>query len=62
MITTVQLDSKDVRAVLARFFGVKLDDVIPNRYSFSIANLSAAEIEKKFRENKVVQAGSENNG
>ena len=59
MKTTVQLESKDVRAILARFFDVKLDDVIPNRYSFSIANLSATDIEKKFRENKVIQSGSD---
>ena len=56
MKTTVQLDSKDVRAILARFFGVKFDEVIPNRYSFSIANMSAEEIEKKFKENTVKQA------
>lgn len=47
MKTTVQLDSKDVRIIIAKFLGVSVDDVIPNRYSFSIANLSADEIERK---------------
>ena len=50
MKTTVQLETKDVREIIAKFLGVKVDDVIPNRYSFSIANMSAEEIEKKIRE------------
>ena len=49
MKTTVQLESKDVRTILARFLGVKVDDIIPNRYSFSVANMSAEEIEKKIK-------------
>ena len=49
MKTTVQLDSKDVREIIARFFGIPIENVIPNRYSFSIANMSAEEIEKKIR-------------
>lgn len=49
MKTTVQLDSKDVREIIAKFLGIKVDDVIPNRYSFSVANMSAEEIEKKIR-------------
>lgn len=49
MKTTVQLESKDVRTILAMFLGVKLDDIIPNRYSFSVANMSAEEIEKKIK-------------
>ena len=47
MKTTVQLESKDVRVIVAKFLGVKLDDVIPNRYNFSVANMSAEEIERK---------------
>lgn len=49
MKTTVQLDSKDVRAIIAKFFGIPIENVIPNRYSFSIANMSAEEIEKKIK-------------
>ena len=49
MKTTVQLESKDVRTILAKFLGVKVDDIIPNRYSFSVANMSAEEIEKKIK-------------
>ena len=49
MKTTVQLESKDVRTILAKFLGVKVDEIIPNRYSFSVANMSAEEIEKKIK-------------
>lgn len=49
MKTTVQLESKDVRTILAKFLGVKIDDIIPNRYSFSVANMSAEDIEKKIK-------------
>lgn len=49
MKTTVQLESKDVREIIAKFFGIKIDDVIPNRYSYSIANMNADEIEKKIK-------------
>lgn len=49
MKTTVQLESKDVRTILAKFLCVKVDDIIPNRYSFSVANMSAEDIEKKIK-------------
>ena len=49
MKTTVQLESKDVRGIIAKFLGVRTDDVIPNRYSFSVANMSAEEIERRIK-------------
>ena len=49
MKTTVQLESKDVREIIAKFIGVKLEDVIPNRYSFSVVGMTAEEIEKKIK-------------
>lgn len=45
--TTVQLESKDVRIMIAKFLGISVEDVIPNRYNFSIANMSAEEVERK---------------
>lgn len=45
MKTTVQLESKDIREIIALFLDVPLEDVLPNRYSFSVASLSASEIE-----------------
>ena len=47
MKTTVTLESKDVREIIAKFLGVKIEDVIPNRCSFAIANMSAEEIERR---------------
>ena len=47
MKTTVQLDTKDVRAIIAKFLQIPVDDVIPNRYSFGIAGMNAEEIEKR---------------
>lgn len=52
MKTTVQLDSKDVREIIAKFLDIPVEDVIPNRYSFGIANRSAEEIENKIREHR----------
>lgn len=49
MKTTVTLDSKDVRSIIAKFLNVSLEDVIPNRYSFSVANMAADEIERRLK-------------
>lgn len=51
MKTTVNLESKDVRLIIAKFLGVKLEDVIPNRYSYGVANMSAEEIERRIKGN-----------
>ncbi len=50
MKTTVQLENKDVREIIAKFLQIPAENVIPNRYSFSIANMSAEEITKRIRE------------
>jgi len=47
MKTTVQLESKDVRKMIAKFLEITEEQVIPNRYSFSIDGLTVEEIEKK---------------
>lgn len=47
MKTTVNLENKDVREIIAKFLGIRLEDVIPNRYSFGIANMNAQEIERR---------------
>lgn len=49
MKTVVQLESSDMREIISKYLGVKLEDVIPNRYSFSIAGLTAEEIDKKIK-------------
>ena len=49
MKTTVNLESKDVREIIAKFLGIKVEDVIPNRYSFGVSGLSVEEIERKIK-------------
>lgn len=45
MKTTVQLESKDVRQIIAKFLDIPIEDVIPQRYGFAIAGKSAEEIQ-----------------
>lgn len=59
MKTTVQLETKDVREMISRFLQIPAEDVIPNRYSFSIANMEAAEIEKRIKETKIAERDEE---
>lgn len=47
MKTTVNLESKDVRVALAKFFGVKTEQIIPNRYSYGVEGLSAEEVSRR---------------
>ena len=49
MKTTVQLESKDVRMIIAKFLGLPLENVIPQRYGYAIADMSADEIAAKLR-------------
>ena len=49
MKMTIQLDNKDVREIIAKFLQIPVEDVIPNRYSFSVANMSAEDIGKKIK-------------
>lgn len=50
MKTVVTLESKDVRLIIAKFLGVKIEDVIPNRYSFGVSGMNAEEISAKIGE------------
>lgn len=50
MKTTVLLENKDVRVMIASFLGLKVEDIIPNRYNFSVQNMSAEEIEGRIQE------------
>ena len=49
MKTTVQLDSKDIRAIIAKFLCIPEEKVIPMRYNFAIEGMSAEEIEKRIK-------------
>ena len=45
MKTVVTLETKDVRTIIAKFLGISEEDVIPNRYSFGVANMTIEQIE-----------------
>ena len=47
MKTTVQLESKDVKAIIAAYLGIPEEQVIPMRYNFAIEGLSENEIEER---------------
>lgn len=47
MKSTVTLESKDIRKIIALFLDISEDNVIPLRYNFSIAGLNAEDIEKR---------------
>lgn len=54
MINKVTLETKELREILSIFFEIPVADVEPNRYSYSIKNMSSVEmaeiIERKKRE------------
>lgn len=50
MKSTVQLESKDVRAIIAKLLGISEDQVIPMRYNYAIEGLSAEEIGKRLKD------------
>lgn len=51
MKPNVLLESKDVKAIIAKFLGVKPEEVIQTRYSFSVVGMTAEEIERKLNKN-----------
>lgn len=53
MKSAVMLETKDVKEILALFFGIRIEDVTPNRYSFSVAGITADEIERKIKDAKL---------
>ena len=47
MKQVINLEAKDIRTIIAKFLGIPEEDVIPNRYSFSVSNMSADEIARR---------------
>ena len=43
----ITLESKEVKIIIAKFLGIKEENVIPNRYSFGVTGISTEEIRKK---------------
>lgn len=47
MKTQITLESKEIRMILARFFGVPETQIIPLRYSYAIEGMSADEVARR---------------
>lgn len=43
----VTLEGEEVRVIIAKYFGIPVERVIPMRYSYAIEGISPEEIEKK---------------
>lgn len=52
MKTTIILDTKEVRTIIAKYLGIPLEQVEQTRYSFAVAGLSESEILSKINDNK----------
>jgi len=49
MKTQITLDSKEVRTIIAKFLGVKEEQVIPMRYNFAVEGMTAEQIAEKLK-------------
>lgn len=49
MKTVINLETKDVRIIIAKYLGISIEDVTPNRYSFSVANITAEKVAERIR-------------
>ena len=59
MKTTVQLENKDVRLIISKYLEIPVEQVIPNRYNFSVTGMTAEEIEKKITEKSLKSEAGE---
>lgn len=48
--TTVTLDGKEVRAIIAKALKIPIANVKPLRYNFAIEGIPAEEVERKVKE------------
>lgn len=47
MKSTVTLEAKEVRTIIAQFLGIKEEQVVSLRYNFAVEGITAEEIEAK---------------
>lgn len=52
MISKVTLETKEIREIIALFFKIKPTDVEPNRYSYSIKNMTQSEMGEIFEQRR----------
>ena len=50
MKTTVTLETKDIRIMIARFLGIPVEKVVPQRYGFSVVGMREEEVAWKLSE------------
>lgn len=50
MKTQITLDSKEVKTIIARFLGIKEEQVIPLRYNFAVDGISEEQITEKLKD------------
>ena len=50
MKTSVQLETKEIRAILAKALRLDEKQVVPTRYSFAIEGVPAEEVAKRLKE------------
>lgn len=50
MKTQITLEGKEVKAIIAKFLGIKEEQVIPLRYNFAVEGMTAEEIEKRLKD------------
>ena len=48
--TTVTLDGKEVRAIIAKALGIPLENVKPLRYNFAIEGIPESEVAEKLKQ------------
>lgn len=52
MISKVTLETKEIREIIALFFKIKPTDAEPNRYSYSIKNMTQSEMGEIFEQRR----------
>lgn len=50
MKTQITLDSKEVKTIIAKFLGIKEEQVIPLRYNFAVEGISEEQITEKLKD------------
>ena len=47
--TTVQLESKEIRRIIAEYFDIDIEKVISTKYNFAITGVPLEELERKMK-------------
>lgn len=50
MKKTYTLDNKDIRLIIAKYLEIRLEDVIPNKYTYSVSGIDEPKLIDKLSE------------